>query len=64
LDTNEVTFFEALAGRKLWIGAIGLGSLGVAELMARRILIALPFITLAFVLVSRARIKSGPNCVA
>jgi hypothetical protein len=49
----EVTFLGALAGRWTRLAAIGVGSLGVAELFAMRPSYAIPCLLMALVLVRR-----------
>ena len=55
----EVTFLGELAGRWAQLAAVGVGSLGVAELFARRLAIALTCLFAASVLVAVRR-RGGP----
>jgi hypothetical protein len=52
-----VTFLGELAGRWTRLAAIGIGSLGVGELFARRLAIAIPWLLVALVLFHR---RGGP----
>ena len=54
-----VTFFGELAGRWARLAAVGVGSLGLGELFAKRLVVAIPCLLLAWALVARCGI--GPR---
>ncbi len=58
MHPGGMTIGDALAGRKLWLAAIGVGGFGVGEMFSRRVPIALGCLMLTLVLFRLARMAS------